>query len=75
MAAKVKKQDTGQEKGQEKAKAKGRRDWHMRVLKCDCSNSFQDGQLGKGKRWHNPCKPSKQENYYRCIVCSREKVA
>jgi len=51
----------------EKSKAKNKGEvLAIRVLPCTCQYPYQDQKLGKGKRWHNPCKDGR----WRCTVCA-----
>ena len=40
-----------------------------KILKCECSHSFQDGKYGVGRRLHNP---TTREGTWRCTVCSSD---
>lgn len=40
----------------------------MVKLMCSCKHKYQDEKHGKGMRIHNP---TKDENVFRCTVCSK----
>ena len=40
---------------------------NVKIMKCSCSNNYQDLQYTKGMRLFNPFKGG-----YRCSVCSNE---
>ncbi len=41
------------------------------ILKCTCTNIYQDKRYGKGNRVHNPCGKGQggKTDQYRCVVC------
>lgn len=40
------------------------------VLKCNCENTFQDKEYGKGMRLHNIHQKDKNKKLAYCTVCS-----
>lgn len=43
------------------------------ILKCNCSNSYQDKLYGKGMRIHNICSKDPRIKQARCTVCGKVK--
>jgi hypothetical protein len=50
---------------------------NSKILQCLCEHKAQDEFYGKGMRVHNRTEQikSREEQYWRCTVCSREKKA
>ena len=43
------------------------------VLRCDCSNPYQDLRYGKQLRIHNICETAGKINGYRCTGCGTKR--